>query len=99
VLRTRDGSEFFLIFWNGRLSQVFDFSLFLELFAAKLEVCDIATRALSMDYLVLKAANKSHLTHFCNLVDRGMIQKHFKFLIMNRVCFDLFLLINWEINA
>uniref|UniRef100_A0A915MWT3 serine--tRNA ligase n=1 Tax=Meloidogyne javanica TaxID=6303 RepID=A0A915MWT3_MELJA len=61
-----------------------------KLFAAKLEVCDIATRALSMDYLVLKAANKSHLTHFCNLVDRGMIQKHFKFLIMNRLGENLY---------
>ncbi|CAK5008857.1 unnamed protein product [Meloidogyne enterolobii] len=61
-----------------------------KLFAAKLEVCDIATRALSMDYLVLKAANKSHLTHFCNLIDRGMIQKHFKFLIMNRLGENLY---------
>lgn len=61
-----------------------------KLFAAKLEVCDIATRALSMDYLVLKAANKAHLAHFCNLVDRGMIQKHFKFLIMNRLGENLY---------
>lgn len=36
------------------------------------------------DYVVLRAANKAKLGHFCTLVDRGMIKDHFKFLVMNR---------------
>lgn len=41
------------------------------------------------DYVVLKAANKAKLSHFCSLYDRGMIQNHFKFLVMNRVWTEL----------
>ncbi|KAI1699606.1 protein kinase domain-containing protein [Ditylenchus destructor] len=56
-------------------------------FAAKLEVCDVSSNALNMDYIVLKTANKlrSNSTHFCELVDRGKIEGHFKFLVMKLV--------------
>lgn len=37
----------------------------------------------SKDYVVLRAANKAKLGHFCALVDRGMIKDHFKFLVMD----------------
>uniref|UniRef100_A0A915E5C9 Protein kinase domain-containing protein n=1 Tax=Ditylenchus dipsaci TaxID=166011 RepID=A0A915E5C9_9BILA len=54
-------------------------------FAAKLEICDVSSNALNMDYIVLKAASKQRSTtvsHFCQLVDRGKIEGHFKFLVM-----------------
>uniref|UniRef100_A0A183BK37 Protein kinase domain-containing protein n=1 Tax=Globodera pallida TaxID=36090 RepID=A0A183BK37_GLOPA len=62
-----------------------------KMFAAKLEVCGVAAlNSLNMDYVVLKAANKAKSDHFCNLVDRGMIQNHFKFLIINMLGDNLF---------
>uniref|UniRef100_A0A914CVT8 non-specific serine/threonine protein kinase n=1 Tax=Acrobeloides nanus TaxID=290746 RepID=A0A914CVT8_9BILA len=51
-------------------------------FAAKLEVCDLHFHGLNTDYIVLKAANKADCKHFCRLIDRGKIERHFKFLVM-----------------
>ncbi|CAD5231904.1 unnamed protein product [Bursaphelenchus xylophilus] len=51
-------------------------------FAAKLEVSDTHFHGLNMDYNVLKEANKAKLAHFCQLIDRGKIEGHFKFMIM-----------------
>ncbi|KAL3085119.1 hypothetical protein niasHS_010188 [Heterodera schachtii] len=62
-----------------------------KMFAAKLEVCGVAAlNALNMDYVVLRAANKAKLGHFCALVDRGMIKDHFKFLVMDMLGDNLF---------
>lgn len=38
-----------------------------------------------MDYTVLKYANRASLHHFCELIDRGKIEGHFKFMIMQLV--------------
>lgn len=35
-----------------------------------------------MDYTVLKYANRASLKHFCQLIDRGKIEGHFKFMVM-----------------
>lgn len=56
-----------------------------RLFAAKLEVCDVNTNALNMDYIVIKAANKANCNHICQFIDRGKIEGHFKFLVMKIV--------------
>uniref|UniRef100_A0AC34Q8W5 Protein kinase domain-containing protein n=1 Tax=Panagrolaimus sp. JU765 TaxID=591449 RepID=A0AC34Q8W5_9BILA len=51
-------------------------------FAAKLEVCTESFNGLNMDYKVLKAAEKSKCSQFAELVDRGKIDGHFKFIVI-----------------
>ncbi|CAD5224474.1 unnamed protein product [Bursaphelenchus okinawaensis] len=51
-------------------------------FAAKLEISDSHFHGLNMDYNVLRDANRAKLTHFCQLIDRGKIEGHFKFMVM-----------------
>ncbi|KAI6230221.1 putative serine/threonine-protein kinase [Aphelenchoides fujianensis] len=50
--------------------------------AAKLEVCDSHFHGLNMDYIVLRNANRSGLKYMCQLIDRGKIEGHFKFMVM-----------------
>ncbi|KAI6237145.1 putative serine/threonine-protein kinase [Aphelenchoides besseyi] len=50
--------------------------------AAKLEICDSHFHGLNMDFNVLKIANRSGLNHMCQLIDRGKIEGHFKFMVM-----------------
>jgi hypothetical protein len=61
-------------------------------FAAKLEVCDLHFHGLNTDYIVLKAANKAGCKHFCRLLDRGKIERHFKFIVMQMVIFVILIL-------
>jgi len=54
-------------------------------FAAKLEVCNQSFNGLNMDYKVLKAAEKANCRYFCQLIDRGKIEDHFKFMVMQKM--------------
>ena len=53
--------------------------------AAKLEVCDTHFHGLNQDFVVLRNANRVGLSHFCQLYDRGKIENHFKFIVMQMV--------------
>ncbi|KAE9550219.1 hypothetical protein FO519_006564 [Halicephalobus sp. NKZ332] len=54
-------------------------------FVAKLEVCEQSFNGINMDYKVLKAAEKAKCKYFCQLIDRGKIEGHFKFVVMQKM--------------
>lgn len=54
-------------------------------FVAKLELCDVKSNALNMEYIVYKESTKFKLSYLPELIDCGKIEGHFKFLILKMV--------------
>ncbi|CAD6197942.1 unnamed protein product [Caenorhabditis auriculariae] len=51
-------------------------------FACKLEICEVHSHGLDMDYTVMHKAAKKGADHLLRMIDRGKIEEHFKFIIM-----------------
>ncbi|VDN06801.1 unnamed protein product [Thelazia callipaeda] len=51
-------------------------------FAAKLEMCESHFHGINMDYTILQQALKVGCKYIVELVDRGKIENHFKFIVM-----------------
>uniref|UniRef100_A0AC35TR19 Protein kinase domain-containing protein n=1 Tax=Rhabditophanes sp. KR3021 TaxID=114890 RepID=A0AC35TR19_9BILA len=54
-------------------------------FAAKLEIIDSGFNGIHVDYMVLKLAQKKEMKRIPQLIDRGKIENHFKFIVMEKL--------------
>ncbi|GMT10720.1 hypothetical protein PFISCL1PPCAC_2017 [Pristionchus fissidentatus] len=63
-------------------------------FAAKLEVCETHSHGIDMDYSVLKKANKQLESRewMAELIDRGKIADHFRFIVLTLMGQDMWTL-------